>query len=147
MDLADCAHEYLLAFACKRRRFCPSCHQKRVVEFGVWLCEEVLRAVPHRHCHPDLWGFPGLWEVKPRPPPKATGPTKVAEYNIDYSTFQLPASDEWRYVDPEPAHTCSYVHFTLDTQGEIPYTPAQKKRVLITSPSYHHVLGSSNMSS
>jgi len=29
--------------------FCPSCHQKRVVEFGECLCEEVLRAVPHRH--------------------------------------------------------------------------------------------------
>lgn len=27
-------HEYLLAFSCKRRHFCPSCHQKRVVEFG-----------------------------------------------------------------------------------------------------------------
>jgi hypothetical protein len=44
-----CGHEYLLAFACKRRHFCPSCHQKRVVEFGEWLCEEVLKAVPHRH--------------------------------------------------------------------------------------------------
>ncbi len=33
----------------KRRHFCPSCHQKRVVEFGEWLCEEVLKAVPHRH--------------------------------------------------------------------------------------------------
>jgi hypothetical protein len=29
--------------------FCPSCHQKRVVEFGEWLCEEVLKEVPHRH--------------------------------------------------------------------------------------------------
>ncbi len=29
--------------------FCPSCHQKRVVEFGEYLCEEVLKAVPHRH--------------------------------------------------------------------------------------------------
>ena len=45
----DCGHEYLLAFSCKRRHFCPSCHQKRVVEFGEWLCEEVLKAVPHRH--------------------------------------------------------------------------------------------------
>jgi len=42
----DCGHEYLLAFSCKRRHFCPSCHQKRVVEFGEWLCEEVLKAVP-----------------------------------------------------------------------------------------------------
>ena len=45
----DCGHEYLLAFSCKRRHFCPSCHQKRVVEFGEWLCEEVLKALPHRH--------------------------------------------------------------------------------------------------
>lgn len=28
--------EYLLAFSCKRRHFCPSCYQKRVVEFGEW---------------------------------------------------------------------------------------------------------------
>ncbi|MFH1930349.1 MAG: transposase zinc-binding domain-containing protein [Pseudomonadota bacterium] len=45
----ECGHEYLLAFSCKRRHFCPSCHQKRVVEFGEWLCEEVLKALPHRH--------------------------------------------------------------------------------------------------
>jgi hypothetical protein len=25
------------------------CHQKRVVEFGEWLCQEVVKAVPHRH--------------------------------------------------------------------------------------------------
>jgi len=31
-------NEYLLAFSCKRRHFCPSCHQKRVVEFGEWVC-------------------------------------------------------------------------------------------------------------
>ena len=30
----DCNYEYLLAFSCKRRHFCLSCHQKRVVEFG-----------------------------------------------------------------------------------------------------------------
>ena len=29
----------------KRRHFCPSCHQKRVLEFGQWLCEEILKAV------------------------------------------------------------------------------------------------------
>ena len=45
----DCGHEYLLAFSCKRRYFCPSCHQKRVVEFGEWLCRKVVKAVPHRH--------------------------------------------------------------------------------------------------
>ena len=45
----DCGHEYLLAFSCKRRHFCPSCHQKRVVEFGERLCMEVLKKIPHRH--------------------------------------------------------------------------------------------------
>lgn len=25
-----CAHEYLLAFSCKGRYFCPSCHAKRL---------------------------------------------------------------------------------------------------------------------
>ena len=43
----------------------------------------------------------GLWEVKARPPPKASGPPKIAEYRIDYSTSQLPASDMWLYADPE----------------------------------------------
>ena len=38
-----------LAFSCKRGHFCPSCHQKRVVEFGAWLCEEVFKEVPHLH--------------------------------------------------------------------------------------------------
>ena len=44
----DCKHEYILPFSCKRRHFCPSCHQKRVVEFGEQLHEEVLEDVPHR---------------------------------------------------------------------------------------------------
>ncbi len=44
----ECGHEYLLALSCKRRHFCPSCHQKRVVEYGEWLLTNVLKEVPHR---------------------------------------------------------------------------------------------------
>jgi len=44
----DCKHEYLLPFSCKCRHFCPSCHQRRVIEFGEYLYEEVLKEVPHR---------------------------------------------------------------------------------------------------
>ena len=44
-----CGNEYLLAFSCKGRHFCPSCHQKRTVEFAEWICGHVLKAVPHRH--------------------------------------------------------------------------------------------------
>jgi len=44
----ECGHEYFLAFSCKRRQFCPSCHQKRVVEYGEWLLTNVLKDVSHR---------------------------------------------------------------------------------------------------
>lgn len=43
-----CRHEYLLALSCNGRYSCPSCHQKRVIEFGAWVAEEVLVPVPHR---------------------------------------------------------------------------------------------------
>ncbi len=33
----DCGHEYLLAYSCKRRYFCTSCHTKRAVAFAEWL--------------------------------------------------------------------------------------------------------------
>jgi len=42
-------HEYLLAFSCKGRWFCPSCHQKKVQLFGALLTETILFPVPHRH--------------------------------------------------------------------------------------------------
>jgi hypothetical protein len=44
----DCGHEYLLAFSCKGRYFCTSCHTRRAVLFSGWLNEEVLWPVPHR---------------------------------------------------------------------------------------------------
>ena len=43
----------------------------------------------------------GLWEIKARPPPKATGPPKTLEYQIDYSTSQLPKSNNYLYVAPQ----------------------------------------------
>ncbi len=44
----DCGHDYLLAFSCKTRYFCPSCHQKRMLAYGDWVEDEVLLPVPHR---------------------------------------------------------------------------------------------------
>lgn len=62
----------------------------------------------------------GVWDRKARPPPKATGPPRAKEYNIDYSMSQLPCfpdvvsdeggpeSDKWlaeghdfSVIDPE----------------------------------------------
>jgi hypothetical protein len=44
----DCHHEYILAFSCRGRWFCPSCHNKKAVQFGHHLKETVLYPVPHR---------------------------------------------------------------------------------------------------
>ena len=43
-----CGHDYLLAYSCKTRYFCPSCHQKRVLLYGEWVEENVLEPVAHR---------------------------------------------------------------------------------------------------
>ncbi len=33
----DCRHEFIMPLTCKRRHFCPSCHQKRVIELLFYL--------------------------------------------------------------------------------------------------------------
>ena len=42
-----CAHECLLAFSCKCRYFCPSCHAKRLAIWTRWLDTTLLAPVPH----------------------------------------------------------------------------------------------------
>ena len=44
----QCRHACILAFSCKARYFCPSCHQKRVLAYGEWVDANVLAPVPHR---------------------------------------------------------------------------------------------------
>jgi hypothetical protein len=44
----QCGHDYLLAYSCKTRYFCPSCHQKRMLAYGEWLQQNLLAPVPHR---------------------------------------------------------------------------------------------------
>ena len=48
LQCPDCGHEKLLAFTCKTRHFCPSCHQRRVRSVGDWIAHEVCFEVPHR---------------------------------------------------------------------------------------------------
>ena len=44
----DCAHEYLLAFSCTCRDFCPRRHAKRLAIWTRWLDTTLLAPVPHR---------------------------------------------------------------------------------------------------
>ena len=43
-----CGHDYLIAFSCKQRYSCPSCHQKKVQQFGEFIRHQVIQKVPHR---------------------------------------------------------------------------------------------------
>ena len=44
----DCQEERLVMFSCRTRGFCPSCHAKRLEEWGEWMRETLLLDVPHR---------------------------------------------------------------------------------------------------
>ncbi|MDB4657708.1 transposase zinc-binding domain-containing protein, partial [Verrucomicrobiales bacterium] len=44
----ECGHEKLLAFTCKTRGFCPSCHQRRALETADWIAKDITFNVPHR---------------------------------------------------------------------------------------------------
>ena len=44
----DCKHEMFVAFSCKQRCTCPSCHQKRVLLTAIHVAEEVCLPVAHR---------------------------------------------------------------------------------------------------
>ena len=43
-----CRKDLLLPYSCRRRCFCPSCHQKRALRFAKHIDEEVLRDLPVR---------------------------------------------------------------------------------------------------
>jgi len=44
----SCGEERFVMFSCRSRGFCPSCHAKRVEEWGEWMRETLLLDVPHR---------------------------------------------------------------------------------------------------
>ena len=44
----DCHHEMFVAFSCKQRCTCPSCHQKRALLTSIHVAEEVCSPVAHR---------------------------------------------------------------------------------------------------
>ena len=48
LQCSDCGHERLLAFTCKTRHFCPSCHQRKVRQTGDWIARVLCFEVPHR---------------------------------------------------------------------------------------------------
>ena len=45
---ADCGHDKLVAFSCKRRGFCPSCGARRMEQAAAHLADRVIPCVPVR---------------------------------------------------------------------------------------------------
>ena len=45
---ADCGHDKLVAFSCKRRGFCPSCGARRMAQTAAHLVDKVIPRVPVR---------------------------------------------------------------------------------------------------
>ena len=45
---ATCRADFLVAFRCKGRHFCPSCHARRLAEWRLWLDSRLLAPVAHR---------------------------------------------------------------------------------------------------
>ncbi|MBL7177711.1 MAG: hypothetical protein ISS66_17965 [Desulfobacteraceae bacterium] len=70
---------------------CPKCHGRM----------KILAFIEDEHVIKKIFKHVGLWDVKPRPPPKANASPKALEIRIDYSDFQLPLSDNYLYVDPQ----------------------------------------------
>jgi len=54
---ADCGHDKLLAFSCKRRGFCPSCGARRVAQAAAHLVDHVIPRVPVRQWVPSQRTF------------------------------------------------------------------------------------------
>ncbi|MFQ5720844.1 MAG: transposase, partial [Acidobacteriota bacterium] len=44
----NCHHEMFVAFSCRRRCLCPSCHQKRALMMAADIAEDLCEPVPHR---------------------------------------------------------------------------------------------------
>jgi hypothetical protein len=47
LGCGGCRYQAILAYSCKCRLFCPSCHQKRVQLFAAWLDTHILGPVSH----------------------------------------------------------------------------------------------------
>jgi hypothetical protein len=64
-----CAHAYLLAFSCKARYFCPSCHAKRLALWTLWLQDSLLvSGVPDRQVVATIPKRLRAWSLPPLAP-------------------------------------------------------------------------------
>ena len=49
LHCAACGHDFLLAFSCKQRGLCATCHQRRTLTEAATIAEQICAPVPHRH--------------------------------------------------------------------------------------------------
>ena len=73
----DCAHEHLLAFSCKCRYCCPSCHAKRLALWTQWLDMTLINLSGSLAPRVDQ---PSLMSARPKilPLTRALSPVRIA---------------------------------------------------------------------
>jgi hypothetical protein len=52
----NCGNSYVVPFSCKSE-ICPSCSEKKMLEFSDWVTTEVLFDVQHKHTVSTLWNI------------------------------------------------------------------------------------------
>ena len=85
----DCNHEMFVAFSCKQRCTCPSCHQKRTLLTAIHVAEEVCSPVAHR--------LERLIQYMTRCPFSLSRLVKVSD--TGQVVYQADESQELTYVD------------------------------------------------
>src|SRR4030042_1959748 len=115
----DCQAEHLLMFSCRTRGVCPSCHAKRLEEWGEGMRETLLLDGPHRPGvftpSPILWGpvaecmRPGVFHKIPRIDDARLASLFAREVLADLVRKEL-LSPEWAQRLLSWRHTGFHVH-------------------------------------
>ncbi len=61
----ECFAEYLRAFSCKCRGFCPACSKWKSLDLVIFLEEELFRPMTHRHGPPQMRTIPINVSISP----------------------------------------------------------------------------------
>lgn len=90
----DCGEERFLMFSCRTRGFCPSCHAKRLEEWGEWMRETLLLDVPH---HQVLFTIPKMLRVFLRNiQPKFRRPSRLTDRQSGEAEASAKKGDTYR---------------------------------------------------
>ncbi len=81
----DCHREMMVAFSCRQRCICPSCHQKRALVLALQMAEDVCWPVPYRQY---VWTIPKRLRIYFRYDRRLLGRLAPLAWQTVQETFQ-----------------------------------------------------------